>query len=65
MSFSGYNNIEDTICNAVITAEHINEKVCAKTHLLIQRLRVTPGSTLNVSALIYYENACYWAIVKN
>lgn len=65
MSFNGYVNIEDTICNAQITAEHLVGKVRAKTHILIQKLTVTPGSTLNVSAQIYYEDACYWTIVKN
>lgn len=65
MSFSGYKNVEDTICNAQITAEHIDGMVRAKTHLLIQKLAVTPGSTINVSAQIYFEDACYWLILKN
>ena len=65
MSFSGYDNIEDTICNDQITAEHLDGQVRAKTHILIQKFTVTPGSTLNISAQIYYEDACYWAIVKN
>lgn len=65
MSFGGYKKVEDTICNVQITAEHVDGQVRAKTHLLIQKLTVTPGSTLNVSAQIYFEDACYWVILKN